>query len=402
MPLFEYEARSIPGGKLKGRLDAVDEEAVISILRNKGYYPVRIRSYKRTSNINLGDLKKVTIKDIYIFCRQFSVIISAGINIIHALEILEEQTENPKLRKILAEVSEDVRKGRSLSNAMKKNSSFPGMMVNMVEVGETSGTLDIVMQRMAAYYEKEYKLDQKIKQAMTYPAIICIFAILVVMVLVTKVLPVFTGMMTQLGSSQLPLPTRIVMGLSYNMQHRWLLILIIIVMIILGLKSAGRTESGSILFDKIKLNMPVFGKVNRKIITSKFARTFGILMGSGVPLMESISICSNVVENEIIKRVLNSAMDELKRGAGIGDTLASKDIFPEMLTQMIKIGEESGSLDQVLEKTAEFYDGEVDSAAQQLTTMIEPLIIILLAVVVGFIIISIILPIFNMYNTMSM
>lgn len=398
MPTFEYEAKTLQGASLKGKMEAFDEETAINNIRLKGYYPIKINEYKENFNINISKIQKVKIKDIAIFCRQFSVVISAGISILKGLEIVKEQTESKKLKEILKEVFDDVQKGNTLSDAMKKKKDFPDMLSNMVTVGETSGNLDEIMERMALFYDKENKLNQKIKGAMTYPMAISVIALGVVTLLITKVLPVFIGM---LSGATLPLPTRILLALSNFMTTKWYILIAAIVLIAAAARAFTSRSKGRQFVDNFKMKAPIFGKIYRKIITAKFARTFGTLMGSGIPIITSIEICAEVVGNSIIKNVLDSTKDEIKKGLSIGETLESRHVFPVMLTQMIKIGEESGTLDSILEKTAEFYDGEVDTATDQLTALIEPLIIVVLGIVVGFIILSIILPMFSMYNAAS-
>lgn len=400
MPIYTYESKNIHGIILKGKIEAVDEKSVTLALREKNYYPVKIKEYKESMNVDLSDFKKISLKDISIFCRQFSVIISAGISIIRAIEIVKEQTENPKLKKILNSVNEEIQKGKTLSVAMREHKEMPDMLINMLEVGETSGTLDKIMRTMASYYEKEYKQQQKIKQAMTYPMVISIFALLVVTGLVVKVIPIFTGMITKSGGV-IPTPTRLVVGISGFLRTKGLLLLLIILFIVVIVKCNDKKNKNKFKNDSFKMKMPVFGKIYIKIITARFARTFGILMSSGVSLMQSIDICSQMLESKIIGDMLMSVKEEIKKGARMGDSLSSRKIFPVMLTQMIKIGEESGNLDEVLVKTADYYDDEVDVATAKMTTLIEPAIIIVLAVVVGFIIFSIILPIFSMYNSVG-
>lgn len=401
MALYEYEAKTMEGTLLKGKMEAVDDSAVISSLRQKNYFPTYISLYKESSNLNLTQFKKVTIKDISIFCRQFSFIIVSGIGILRALEIAKEQTENPKLKKILNEVFEDVQKGISLSESMKKHKDLPEMLTNMVGVGEASGNLDKVMLRMADYYDKEYKQQKKIKGALNYPMMVGIFAIIVVIVLVTKVLPIFVSNIVASGG-ELPLPTKIVMGISSFLINKGIFLLagLIILGIIFNIYLKDNPEFKAGL-DRLKLNMPIFGKIFRKIITARFARTFGMLISSGVSLIPSIEICATIVGNTIIKNVLQSTTEEIKKGGSIGESLEARNVFPLMLTQMIKIGEESGTLDEILDKTAEFYDGEVDTATQQLTTMLEPLIIVALAIVVGFIVLAMVMPMFGMYNALN-
>lgn len=401
MPLFEYEAKTIQGITIKGKQEALDEKTVTNNLRAKNYYPVYIRPYKEALNIDLTNYKKLSIKDIAIFCRQFSFIISSGINILRAIEIVKEQSESSKMKKILSEVFNDLQKGKNFSEALKKHDDMPPMLVNMVEVGEVSGTLDKIMERMADYYDKEYKFSKKVGQAMTYPMVVSIFAIAVVILLVVKVLPTFTGMLDSLGVKDLPLPTKIILWISNTLRTQGIFILIMLLMLYIIFKFILRKEGVAQYIDSFKLNAPIFGKLNKKIITARFARTFGTLVGSGVSLIESIEISANVVGNKVIAASLRSSSEEIKKGTSLGETLEVRNIFPIMLTQMIKIGEESGTLDSILEKTAEFYDNEVDNVTAQLSALIEPLIIIVLAVVVGFIVLSIILPIFSMYSAIG-
>lgn len=401
MALYQYEAKTIEGIVLKGKMECNDEETVTLYLRKNNYYPVAIRKYRESQNITLSKFKGISTKDISIFCRQFSFSISAGISILKALEIVKEQTENPKLKKILITVFEEVQKGTGLSEAMGQHKELPEMLINMIAVGEISGTLDKILERMANYYDKEHRLQQKIKQALTYPILVSVFALGVVVLLVTKVLPTFIDSIAAMGGGTLPLPTRIVMGFSNALRTKGILILAIIVAIVVLIKMYAKSEAGEQKLHKLKLNIPIFGKINNKILTAKFARTFGILMASGVPLIQSMDICSKVVGNRVASDVLEASKEEIKKGGSLGEALGSRKLFPIMLTQMIKIGEESGTLDVVLEKTAEFYDNEVETVTTQLTTVLEPLIIIVLAVVVGFIILSVIMPMFDMYNAMN-
>lgn len=400
MPLYEYEAKTYEGKTIRGKMEGNDEAAVTSALRKQNYYPVKIRPFSKIGlNMDIADFQKVKIKDISIFCRQFSVIITSGITILRGLEIVKLQTENKKLARILGEVFEDVQKGKTFSAAMGRHGDFPDMLINMIEVGEASGTLDHIMSRMAVYYDKEYKLQQKIKQALTYPAVISVVAVAVVIFLVAKVIPTFVSMLE--GAGELPLPTRIVIGLSDFIRFKWYILVFIIIALTILIRAYIKTDSGRNELDRLKLNMPMFGKIFRKIITSRFARTFGTLIGSGVPLLQSLTICSSVVGNAVVKGALDEAREDIKRGATIGDTLSKSGQFPLMLTHMIKIGEESGSLDDVLTKTSDFYENEVEVATAQLTTMIEPLIIVVLGGVVAFIILSILLPMFQLYDSIG-
>lgn len=401
MPLYEYNAKTADGSVIKNKMEANDVQTVIHMLREKNYYPLSVKPYNKALNFDLGELFKIPVKDISIFCRQFSFTLTAGISIVKALEIVGEQVDNKKLRNIMLDVHENVQKGSSFSAAMKQHQGdLPPMLINMIAVGEASGTLDKIMVRMADYYENEYKLRQKVKGAFTYPIVVCVFAMAVVIFLVTNILPTFIGMIQSSGGGTLPLPTRIVLAFSHFLRSYGILTLIIIIAVIIGIKvyKKHHPESSEGL-DKIKLTMPLFGKINKKMVTARFARTFGTLMASGVPLIESIEICMDIVGNQVVKEVLNNTRDEVRKGGSIGRTLERDSTFPKMLTQMIKIGEESGTLDNVLEKTAQFYDSEVETATTQLTTMIEPILIIGLAVIVGFIVLAMIMPMFQMYNS---
>ena len=401
MPQYQYEAKTFKGEIIKGTVEASDEAAVIDILRQRSYFPMNIKPYKESVHIDLSLYKKATLKDIALFCRQFSFVLSAGINILRALEIAKEQTENKRLKNMLEKVFEDVQRGQALSEAMRINKELPEMLINMIEVGETSGTLDRIMQRMADYYDKEFRQGQKVKQALTYPAVVSIFAIVVVIILMVKVLPTFIDMFSQFPNAKMPAATVFLMGMSNFIATKWWLLIIIAAAIIALFKIYSNTEEGSYNVDNIKIRIPIFGKMFRKVITARFARTFGMLMGSGVPLMQCVDISADIVGNKVYGKALSSIRGELEKGSSLGETLEKEKLFPNMLTQMIKIGEESGTLDNILEKTAEFYDAEVETATTQLTAMLEPAIMVVLAVVVGFIVISIITPMFDMYNVIG-
>ncbi|MBU3090565.1 type II secretion system F family protein [Clostridium sp. CF011] len=400
MPVFVYEAKNVQGVSLKGKMEASNERAVSMMLREKSYYPVRIKEYKKSLNVDLSSLKMVSTKDISIFCRQFSVIVSAGISIVKAVDIVKEQTENPKLKKVLYVVSEEIQKGKTFSISLREHKDIPDMLVNMVEVGETSGNLDTILGTLAKYYENEHKLQQKIKQAITYPKVIVIFSFIVVTGIVIFVVPTFTNMIIDAGG-KIPLPTKIVMGISNFFRENIIAVTLIMLFTFLLFKILGNKGKRKLRNDRYTMKMPIFGKLYLKIVTARFARTFGILLSSGVPMIESLETCAKVLNSRTISDILFSIKEEVKKGIGLGDALSTREIFPLMLTQMIKIGEESGNMDEVLKKTADFYDDEVANATAQMTALIEPLIIIGLAMVVGFIVVSIILPIFGMYDAVG-
>jgi type IV pilus assembly protein PilC len=401
MPQYQYEAKTFKGEIIKGTVEASDEAAVIDILMQRSYFPMNIKPYKESVHIDLSLYKKATLKDIALFCRQFSFVLSAGINILRALEIAKEQTENKRLKKMMEKVFEDVQRGHALSEAMRAHKELPEMLINMIEVGEASGTLDRIMDRMASYYDKEFRQRQKVKQALTYPAVVSVFSVIVVIILMVKVLPTFIDMFSQFPNAKMPATTVFLMGMSNFIATKWWLLIIIVTAIITFLKIYSNTEEGSYNIDNIKIRTPIFGRMFRKVITARFARTFGMLMGSGVPLMQCVNISADIVGNKVYSKALSSMRGELEKGSSLGEILEKEKLFPNMLTQMIRIGEESGTLDNILEKTAEFYDAEVETATTQLTAMLEPAIMVVLAIVVGFIVISIITPMFEMYNAIG-
>ncbi|MCM0650759.1 type II secretion system F family protein [Clostridium swellfunianum] len=401
MPSYQYEARNLQGNIIKGKMEAESEDIVRTSLRERDYYPQNIKLYSSSMDIDLSKYKKISTQQIAIFCRQFSFTISAGMNILRAMDVVAEQTENKKFRNILKEVKSDIEKGSSLSEALGKHEDIPEMLVNMISVGEMSGTLDTVMNRMADYYEKSYKLQKKIKGSLTYPIMVAVVAVVVVNLLLIFVLPTFVGMITSSGGT-LPMPTRIIMALSDFMKKYGLLLMGFILMLAIVAKIFIRNnEEAAEKVDMLKLDMPLFGKIITKIVTARFTRTFGTLMSTGVPLLESIDICSKVVGNAVASKLLQSTSEAVRKGHSIALSLEGRGVFPTMLTQMMKIGEETGTLDSIMEKTAEFYDNEVENATSQLSTLIEPLIIVFLAVVVGFIVIAMLLPMFEMYNLVS-
>lgn len=401
MPTYEYRASAVDGRIIKGKMEAEDVNAVKASLREKNYYPLNIKQYKDYMEVDLSKYTKVPLKSIAIFCRQFSFTISSGMNLLKAMEIVLDQTENKKLKNILKVVKADVEKGSSLSAALRKHKDMPEILVNMIDVGETSGNLDTVLLRMADYYDKSYRLQKKVQGALTYPMMIGVTAVIVVNLLLIFVLPTFVGMIQSSGGA-LPLPTRIVMGISEFMKKNFVwLISVVLLLIILSRMLIKNNAEAAEAVDRFKLRMPIFGKIITKIITARFARTFSTLMSSGVPILTSLNICARIVGNSLMDKVLQGTSEDVRKGQSIGMSLEAQGVFPTMLTQMMRIGEETGTLDSIMEKTAEYYDNEVETATQQLSTLIEPLIIVFLAVVVGFIVIAMLLPMFEMYSTVE-
>ena len=400
MAKFKYRAMSGNGKKIEGNHVANSRDEVVQMITSNGYYPLMIEEVIESTNIELGFGEKVTTKDIAIFCRQLYTMIDAGVSINRALNIMANQLTNKKLRKVTAEIEEDVKKGEMLSAAINKHDDvFPQLLISMVESGEISGNLDTMMLRMSTHFEKENKLNNKIKAAMTYPTILGIVAVCAVMFIMTFVMPTFIEMFESEGVV-LPITTKILINISAILQKNFLFIIICIICAIVGFKFYSRTEHGIYTISKLKLHLPIIGELNKKIIVSRFTRTLSTLIASGVSLVHSLPVVAGVLGNKIAEDAINKVREEVTKGEGLSEPIKEAGIFPEMLSSMINIGEETGQLDEILNKTADFYDEEVEQAIQTTTALIEPLLIVVMGLVIGFIVISIMLPMFDMYTAM--
>ncbi|HZK56790.1 MAG TPA: type II secretion system F family protein [Clostridia bacterium] len=399
---YKYKAITNEGNSLEGTYNAKNREEVILMLRENKYFPVNIEEAEEEKDIrDLQIFDRVKAKDIAVFCRQFYTMFNAGVTIVNCLDVLRQQTENKKLRHAIGQVYGEVQKGLTFSEALENHTKiFPELLINMVEAGEVSGNLDTIMDRMANHYEKEFKINNKIKGAMVYPAILSIVAIGVVIFLITFVMPTFMEMFE--GSDiLLPAPTRLLLTLSDMLKQYWYLFIIGFALIVLSIKQALKVERGRLLMDTLQFKLPVIKGITEKIVTSRFTRTLSTLSSSGVPLLQSLEIVANVVGNKVVGDGINTSKEEVRKGSNLSGTIKNIGVFPLMVTSMIEVGEESGALDEILEKTATFYDEELEAALQKLTAMIEPLVIAVMAVVVGFIVISMVLPMFDMYDTLG-
>lgn len=400
MAKFKYRAMSGNGKKIEGNHVANSRDEVIQMITSNGYYPLMIEEVVESTNIELGFGEKVTTKDIAIFCRQLYTMIDAGVSINRSLNIMANQLTNKKLRKVTSQIEEDVKKGEMLSAAIKKhNDVFPQLLISMVESGEISGNLDTMMLRMSTHFEKENKLNNKIKAAMIYPIVLGIVAICAVMFIMTFVMPTFIEMFESEGVV-LPLSTQILINLSSILQENILFIIIIFICLFVVFKFYSRTEHGIYTISKLKLHLPIIGELNKKIIVSRFTRTLSTLIASGVSLVHSLPVVAGVLGNKIAEDAINKVREEVTKGEWLSEPIKEAGIFPEMLSSMINIGEETGQLDEILNKTADFYDDEVEQAIQTTTALIEPLLIVVMGIVIGFIVISIMLPMFDMYTQM--
>lgn len=404
MATYNYKAKTVTGNTSVGKIDATDRKMVVSLLKNRGLYPLEISELNlMDKDIKMGAGKKVPLKELSIFCKKFYTMIDAGVTVIGSLDLLRRQTENRKLAGIINKIFENVQKGMSLSEAMKVHrDEFPPIVISMIEIGEVSGSLDTVLDRLSVYLEKDNKIRQKIKTSMVYPKVIGIIAFVAVIFMMTFVVPNFIGMFKKMGS-ELPLPTRILIDISNIFKNIWFLLgaAIVIPGAIISIKKFIKTTNGKYIYGKIVLGLPIIGTNMRKIIASRFSRSLSLMLKTGVPLIQALEVVGNLLDNEVVSRAMVKVKEDIKRGSGLAEPLEAVGIFPVMVTHMISIGEEAGSLDSIIEKVADFYDDELDASIGKLLAMLEPLMIVAMAVVIGGIVIAMILPIFSMYQNVK-
>lgn len=400
MKKFKYRALKSDGSKFEGNYEANSEDEVIRMISSSGSYPLKVEEVTDNLNLNSSLFDKVKTKDLAIFCRQFYSMIDAGLPIVSSLDILANESSNRKLRKILSEIRDDVKKGETLSDAMKKHKEiFPRLLTSMVESGEMSGNIDEMFLRMSVHFEKENKTNSKVKAALTYPMVIGVVAILAVGAIMIFVMPIFVGMFEEQGVS-LPLITRILIGGSNFLTKNIILVLLVIIGAITAFNIYKKSENGILVFSSLKLKVPILKELNKKVIVSRFTRTLATLVSSGVSLVQCLPIVASVLENKVAEDAVMKVRERVVKGEGLSGPISEFDIFPKMLSSMIRIGEESGSLDDILNKTADFYEDEVEQTIQTVTSLLEPLMIVLMGLVVGTMVLAIIIPMFNMYGTM--
>lgn len=397
MPKFQYKAKNLSGKIIEGVYDAPNQMAVIDMIRQKSFYHLEVKQITERKDLNQMKLfAKIGNKDITIFCKQFAAILKAGVTMIHALNMLCDQTDNKILKGVIHNVSEEIQKGSSLSQAMSQHEdSFPPILIHMITAGEVSGTLENSLEVMAIHFEKAHKLQQKVKSAMTYPIVVSVVAIAVVIFLLTAVVPIFVGMFKS-ASAELPIPTKILLGLSGFLKQNGIMMFLFLVVAAVVIKIYLSSETGRLAFDKEKLIMPLIGSLQTKTIAARFARTMSTLLTTGVSITEALEITGKIVGNAYAIKAVHKIGEQVKEGKGLYIPIKASKIFPPMLENMIMLGEESGTLERMLSNSAEFYEEEVDIATQRLTTMLEPLIIVVLGIIVAFIVISIALPMFDM------
>jgi type IV pilus assembly protein PilC len=408
MPVFAYEGRTSGGETRKGEVEAANADAARSRLRQMQISPTSVKAKGGgLGGIELkipmpGFLKpKVTTKDLVIFTRQFSTMIDSGLPLVQCLDILSKQSANATFRVQLTVIKEQVESGSTFADALKKYpDTFDELFRNMVAAGEVGGILDTILTRLAAYLEKADKLKRQIKGAMMMPGIIVCVAGVVTALLLLKVVPTFEEMFAEFGQA-LPAPTQFVINLSKWLQANFVFVVVGIVASIAGYKFANRTKRGEVIIDGIFLKLPVFGDLLVKVAVARFCRTLGTMISSGVPILEALDICGRTAGNKVIENAVNAVRDGISEGRTIADPLTETGVFPDMVCQMISVGEATGALDVMLNKVADFYEEEVDQAVENLTSMLEPLIIVGLGVVIGGLVIAMYMPIFSMASAIG-
>jgi type IV pilus assembly protein PilC len=396
MPVFTFSGKDASGQKISGERNAPSKQALGQQLRRERIVPGAIREKGKEFAMPTFGSGKIKTKDLAIFFRQFSVMIDAGLPLVQCLEILAANQESQTFQKTLNGVRTTVEGGATLANAMRQYPlAFDDLTTNMIEAGETGGILDVILQRLATYVEKAVRLRSAVKSALIYPTSVVGIAIVIVGALLKFVVPIFSNLFAGLGVA-LPLPTRIVMGLSAFVQGFWWVFIVSVVGLVVGIKQVRKHPRGKYYFDKMLLNMPVIGSLLRKIAVGRFTRTLGTLITSGVPILEGLAITAKTSGNAVLEEALMKVRKAIEEGRTIVDPLRECGVFPNMVTQMIGVGEATGAMDNMLQKIADFYEEEVDAATKNMLALLEPAIIGILGVTIGGIVISLYMPLFAM------
>jgi type IV pilus assembly protein PilC len=396
MPVFTFSGKDAKGQKITGERNAANKQALGQQLRREQITPGAIREKGKEFSMPTFGTSKVKVKDIAIFFRQFSVMIDAGLPLVQCLEILAANQENQTFQKTLNGVRSTVEGGATLANAMRQYPNvFDDLTTNMIEAGETGGILDLILQRLATYVEKAVRLKAAVKSALIYPVAVVGIATIIVGALLKWVVPIFSNLFAGLGVT-LPLPTRIVMGLSAFVQSFWWVFIAGAFGLVFGVRQIRKHPTGRYYFDKMLLTMPIVGTLLRKIAVGRFTRTLGTLITSGVPILEGLAITAKTSGNAVLEEALMKVRKAIEEGRTIVDPLRECGVFPNMVTQMIGVGEATGAMDNMLQKIADFYEEEVDAATKDMLAMLEPAIIGLLGLVIGGIVISLYMPLFAM------
>ena len=394
---FQFKARKSSGEMVQGSISAANEAAVVSYIRSKGMYATQIKKSVQSKSLLEGSFfeKRITLYDVAMFCRQFATLVGASVSLIGAMEILVAQTTNIKFKGIIQKVAEDVRTGSPLSAAMAVYPAvFPELMIHMIEAGEAGGMLETVLYRLAEQYEKDYRLNARLKSAMVYPAVVISVAAIVVAIILTFVMPTFTGLFKSMNIP-LPWPTQLVMSLSNFLLNYWWVAFAFLGLVYLLYLQGLKKKEFRLWRDAFFLKVPVFGALYNKIIISRFASTFASLSRSGVPILTALTIVSKATGSLQAEEVLLAARINVQRGRGLSVPMEQSKLFPPIVVNMVSIGEETGNLDHMLDKINEFYTAEIDDMMGRLQALLDPFLIVILGVIVGFIAVAMLLPMFD-------
>ena len=402
MPTFTYSARNISGALQQGEIELPTREEVVGALRRQKLIPVKIEEKKKSSlDLSLSFGSGVTMRDIVIFTRQFATMINSGLPLVQSLDILARQTDNKVLAKTVEEVQRDVESGNTLADSLRKHPKiFTDLYVNMVAAGEVGGILDVILLRLATFLEKNDALRRKIKGAMVYPAVIFTVAIIAVVTLLVVVIPTFQQMFSGAGVA-LPGPTLLVIAMSEALQNYWYAFLGGIIFLVVAIRGYYATDNGQLVIDRLMLRAPIFGDLLRKTAVARFTRTLGTLIASGVSILDGLEITARTAGNRVIQDAVMESRTSIAGGETIADPLKRAGVFPPMVVSMINVGEQTGGLDEMLTKIADFYDEEVDQAVESLLSAMEPVMIVFLGGIVGGMIVAMYLPIFDMINAVQ-
>ncbi|MBN1621942.1 MAG: type II secretion system F family protein [Endomicrobiales bacterium] len=406
MPQFKYKAKNTSGKEIMATMEAPDQRTAMERLKFQKFIVIEIKEF--TPSVIDEFIKKVNpfkpgvgSKELVLFSRQLSTLVSAGVPIVQGLSILVDQAETPVFKNVIMTIREDIEQGISITDAMRKHPvAFTELYVSMIKAGEVGGILDTILERLSAYLEAAEELKGKVKGAMVYPAVISLVAGAITVFLLVFIIPTFKEIFSQFGA-ELPLPTRVLLGISNFLRKFFLLVAAAPFAIFFGFKKIHKTEKGKVIIDDRLLKLPVFGLLLKKVAVAKFSRTLGTLIKSGVPILQALDTVAKTSGNKVIENAINTASVSIKEGERMADPLKKTGVFPPMVIQMIAIGEETGNLDTMLNKIADFYDQEVDVAVKGLTSMIEPLIMVGMGIVVGSIVLAMFMPMFEMSQMAS-
>ncbi len=398
MPSFAYEAINGKGTTVRGNIEADNIDKAQAQLKAQELIPVTVKETSAlTKDLNFEIGGKPKARDFSIMCRQFVSMTQAGVSLIDALNMLGDQTENKRLNKAIREIQVDVEKGESLTNSMRKQTIMPSLLCSMVAAGEASGSLDVAFDRMATHFEKDARIKAMVKKAAIYPIIVIIVAIAVVIVMLRMVIPTFADMFKDMGM-ELPGITKGVIALSNFVGEKWYIIIAVIVAAVVGFRAFKKSSTGEMLFAQLGLKLPLFGSLTIKTASSRFARTISTLLAAGLPLVDAVGITADIMDNKLIQNALSASKDEIVQGTPLSVPLRQCGLFPPMVYQMTRIGEESGDIEGLLEKLADYYDEEVEMAVASLMAAMEPAIIVGLAGIVGTLIGAVMAPMASMYT----